>query len=102
MARRTLAPCPTAELRCRLRRVEGQVSGILRMVEDDRSCQDILVQVAAARAALDAVAGRLVEREVRSLVHGEHPDVDRLVDAVLELTRIAARQPVPEAAAITT
>ena len=45
----------------RLRRVEGQVRGITRMVEEDRYCIDVLDQVAAATRALQAVALRLME-----------------------------------------
>jgi CsoR family transcriptional regulator, copper-sensing transcriptional repressor len=40
----------------RLRRIEGQVRGIQRMVEEDRYCIDVLTQVSAARAALEKVA----------------------------------------------
>ena len=40
----------------RLRRIEGQVRGIQRMVEDDRYCIDVLAQVSAATAALQSVA----------------------------------------------
>src|SRR3954447_3170182 len=40
----------------RLRRIEGQVRGVQRMVEEDRWCPDILQQIAAANAALDKVA----------------------------------------------
>jgi len=43
----------------RLRRIAGQVAGIRRMVEEDRYCVDVLLQVAAVRAALDQV-GKLV------------------------------------------
>lgn len=43
----------------RLRRAAGQVEGIQRMVEEDRYCVDVLLQIAAARAALDGV-GKLV------------------------------------------
>lgn len=45
----------------RLRRVEGQVRGVQRMVEEDKYCIDILDQVAAATKALQAVAIELVE-----------------------------------------
>ena len=45
----------------RLRRVEGQVRGIQRMVEDDQYCIDILTQVSAATKALQAVALGLLE-----------------------------------------
>jgi DNA-binding FrmR family transcriptional regulator len=44
------------KVRARLQRIEGQVRGISRMVEDDRYCIDVLTQVNAARAALENVA----------------------------------------------
>ena len=40
----------------RLRRIEGQVRGLQKMVEEDRYCIDVLTQVAAVKAALDGVA----------------------------------------------
>lgn len=43
----------------RLRRIAGQVAGIQRMVEEDRYCVDVLLQIAAVRAALDG-AGKLI------------------------------------------
>ena len=45
----------------RLRRIEGQARGIQRMVEDDRYCIDVLVQVSAATAALQSVALLLLD-----------------------------------------
>lgn len=48
----------------RLRRVEGQVRGIARMVEDDAYCIDILTQVSAATKALQAVSLGLLEDHV--------------------------------------
>jgi CsoR family transcriptional regulator, copper-sensing transcriptional repressor len=44
----------------RLKRAEGQVRGIARMVEEDKYCIDVLTQVSAARAALDKVAIELM------------------------------------------
>jgi CsoR family transcriptional regulator, copper-sensing transcriptional repressor len=45
----------------RLRRVEGQVRGVQRMVESDTYCIDVLTQIAAATNALQAVAAQLLE-----------------------------------------
>jgi DNA-binding FrmR family transcriptional regulator len=45
----------------RLRRVEGQVRGVQRMVEDDKYCIDVLTQISAATKALQAVALDLLE-----------------------------------------
>ena len=46
----------------RLRRIEGQVKGIQRMVEDEKSCVDILTQVAAVRAAINKVGSIILEK----------------------------------------
>jgi DNA-binding FrmR family transcriptional regulator len=44
------------ELRNRMRRIEGQVRGIEKMVDDDRYCIDVVTQISAVQAALDKVA----------------------------------------------
>ncbi len=49
----------------RLARVEGQVRGVSRMVEQDRYCIDVLTQIAAVQAALDAIALGLLDGHVR-------------------------------------
>ena len=58
----------TAALVKRLRRIEGQVRGLERMVETDAYCIDILTQVAAATRALEAVALQLLEGHLRHCV----------------------------------
>jgi CsoR family transcriptional regulator, copper-sensing transcriptional repressor len=52
----------------RLRRIEGQVGGIERMVEDDRYCIDVLTQISAVQAALDKVALGLLDDHARHCV----------------------------------
>lgn len=52
----------------RLRRIEGQVRGLQRMVEQDQYCVDILVQIAAVRAALDRVGLMILEDHTRGCV----------------------------------
>lgn len=54
----------TRALLIRLRRIEGQVRGIARMVEDDKYCIDILTQVSAASRALQSVALALLEEHM--------------------------------------
>lgn len=53
------------ELQERLARIEGQVKGISRMIEDERYCIDVLTQINAVRAALDKVALGLLDDHVR-------------------------------------
>ena len=52
----------------RLRRIAGQVAGIERMVIEDRYCVDVLLQVAAVRAALDQVGKVVLESHVETCV----------------------------------
>jgi CsoR family transcriptional regulator, copper-sensing transcriptional repressor len=77
----------------RLRRVEGQVRGIERMVEEDRYCIDVITQISAIQAALDKVALGLLDDHARHCVVGGHgkgePDelTDELMAAVSRLMR---------------
>jgi DNA-binding FrmR family transcriptional regulator len=52
----------------RLRRIEGQVRGIAKMIEDDKYCIDVLTQVSAATKALEAVALGLLDEHLRHCV----------------------------------
>jgi DNA-binding FrmR family transcriptional regulator len=77
------------ELVKRLNRIEGQVRGVSRMVEEDKYCIDILTQISAARAALDKVALELLRNHARHCLandavtsHGEGDKADELVEAI--------------------
>ncbi|MGF7237909.1 MAG: metal-sensitive transcriptional regulator [Frankia sp.] len=63
------------QLLARLARVEGQVRGVAKMVEEDRYCIDVLTQINAVRAALDKVALGLLDQHARHclLGHGGGP-----------------------------
>jgi DNA-binding FrmR family transcriptional regulator len=55
----------------RLRRIEGQIRGIHRMLEQDRVCEDIVTQLMAARSSLDQVGLRIIDQHIdRCLVSG--------------------------------
>jgi DNA-binding FrmR family transcriptional regulator len=54
----------------RLHRIEGQVRGIEKMVEEDRYCIDILTQISAVNTALDALALRILDQHVNHCVAG--------------------------------
>ena len=56
----------------RLARVEGQVRGVAKMVEEDRYCIDVVTQINAARAALDKVALGLLDGHIRHCLVGGH------------------------------
>jgi CsoR family transcriptional regulator, copper-sensing transcriptional repressor len=81
------------DLLARLRRIEGQVRGLQRMVEGDKYCIDILTQVNSVTAALRAVGVGLLDDHVRhcvreSLEQGEGDGkVEELVSAVARFVR---------------
>jgi DNA-binding FrmR family transcriptional regulator len=56
-------------LKKRLHRIEGQVRGIERMVDEDRYCIDILTQIAAVRTALESLGFEVLEDHVNHCVH---------------------------------
>jgi len=65
-----------AQLQNRLKRIAGQVSGIHKMVEDDRYCVDILTQVAAVRSALDAMGVELLTGHIQGCVVGHGTETE--------------------------
>lgn len=73
----------------RLNRINGQIGGVAKMVEDDKYCIDILTQVSAAKAALDKVALELLRDHARHCLSNDsvHPKrgsdkADELVSAI--------------------
>ena len=80
----------------RLRRIEGQVGGLSRMVEEDRYCIDILTQIAAARAALKRVEDEVLRDHVGHCVEGAIASGDageqrRKIAELMEVFARAAR-----------
>ena len=81
------------QLSKRLRRIEGQVRGIEKMVGEDRYCIDVITQISAVQAALDKVAIGLLADHARHCVVGGHgsgePEElsDELMAAVARLMR---------------
>ena len=86
-----------AKARGRLRRIEGQVQGLQRMVTGDAYCVDILLQISAVQGALDQVEKLLLGRHIESCVadamrSGTRHDRQRKIDELLEVfTRFGAK-----------
>ncbi len=80
----------------RLRRVEGQVGGLIRMVDEDRYCVDVLTQINAVRAALHKVEEQILRDHVSHCVAGafasgdvieQRQKVEELIETVSRMTR---------------
>jgi DNA-binding FrmR family transcriptional regulator len=76
----------------RMRRVEGQVRGIAKMIEDDKYCIDVLTQVSAATKALEAVALGLLDDHLRHCVAQAAAEGGDIADTkITEATAAIAR-----------
>ena len=76
----------------RLSRIEGQIRGIKKMVENDAYCTDILVQVSAANAALNSFNKVLLSNHIRTCVaedirEGKEETIDELVSVLQKLMK---------------
>ena len=81
---RPISECTQSEVLLRLRRIEGQVRGIQRMVEENRDCRDVVVQLAAIKASVASLNTLVAETYAQEcLCGGEQLDtseVGRLLD----------------------
>src|ERR1700737_325396 len=91
-ARKAVAVDPEikAANRHRLRRIEGQIRGLQKMVEDDRYCPDIITQIASVQEALRGVARNLMRNHLRhcaakALRSGKKQETQAMYDELLEL-----------------
>ncbi|MBQ6380425.1 MAG: metal-sensing transcriptional repressor [Clostridia bacterium] len=76
----------------RLNRIEGQIRGIKKMIEEDAYCNDILIQSAAANAALNAFSKQLLAAHIHSCVardirEGKDEVIDELIETMGRLMK---------------
>lgn len=73
----------------RLRRIEGQIRGLQRMVEEDRYCADIMVQISSVQEALRAVGRELMRNHLRhcaaAAIRAGDVEAEAMYDELLEL-----------------
>jgi DNA-binding FrmR family transcriptional regulator len=81
------------DYRKRLARIEGQVRGIQRMIDDDTYCIDVLTQVSAVTKALQGVAVGLLDEHIRHCVADatRGDDTERATEMITEATRAIER-----------
>jgi len=88
--RKAVAVDPEIKTANRLRRIEGQIRGLQKMVEDDRYCPDIITQVASVQEALRGVARNLMRNHLhhcaaKALRSGKKQEAQAMYDELLEL-----------------
>jgi len=78
------------QLTDRLRRIEGQARGIQRMLEEGRSCEEIVTQLSALRNAVNKVAAQVIVENLEACISDENPEMDPM-DALQEAKRLFLR-----------
>jgi DNA-binding FrmR family transcriptional regulator len=76
----------------RLKKIEGQIRGIMKMVDQEKYCIDIINQITAAEKALDGVAKNIMKRHIEScvteaIIQGEgQKKIDELIETVFKIS----------------
>ena len=78
----------------RLKRIEGQVRGLIKMLEDEKDCEDILIQIGSVKSALHKTGQTILERHLHTCVLDgirdgkEEETIKRLLPAIEQFSRI--------------
>ena len=79
----------------RLRRIEGQVRGLQKMVEEERYCADILVQLSSVQEALRSVGRELLRNHLKhcatAAIRGTDAEAEKMYDELVEMMRLGER-----------
>ncbi|WP_410511295.1 metal-sensitive transcriptional regulator [Paenibacillus sp. BR2-3] len=79
----------TDEMKTRLRRIEGQVRGVLRMMEEGKSCKEVVAQLSAVRNASDKAIAQIVAENLHQCILAEqaagNQDTGKMVKEAVEL-----------------
>lgn len=77
----TITESAQSDLQLRLRRIEGQVRGIIGMLAEGKTCEEVITQILAARAGMDRVAAEVLKCHIDDTLSSRPPDEAR--EAVL-------------------
>ncbi|MFD3450411.1 metal-sensitive transcriptional regulator [Microbacteriaceae bacterium 4G12] len=80
------------DIKNRLKRIEGQIRGILRMIEEEKDCKEVITQLSASRAAIDRSIGLIVGTNLEKCLReqfeqGKHTNEDLIKEAVQLLVK---------------
>lgn len=77
----------------RLKKVEGQVKGIQRMVEEGKCCSDIMVQISAVRSAINKIGGIMLDGYIKECIpanfkkEGSDIKLDEMIDTIVKYVK---------------
>jgi DNA-binding FrmR family transcriptional regulator len=79
------------DMKNRLKRVEGQVRGVLRMMEEGKDCRDIITQMSAIRTAMDRATAYVVARNLESCLRKEAENDEEREEVIEEAIKMLVK-----------
>ncbi len=89
LAGQPISPSVQSDVMLRLRRIEGQVRGIQKMIEDQRDCRDVVVQLAAIKASVASLNTLVAETYARDCIGRSSPLGDDELCRLLDMLKAA-------------
>ncbi|MCA0173504.1 metal-sensing transcriptional repressor [Bacillus hwajinpoensis] len=81
----------TNEMKNRLKRVEGQIRGVLRMIEEEKDCKDVITQLSASRTAIDRTIGLIVGSNLEECIREQLDKGESTEDVVKEAVQLLVK-----------
>ncbi|WP_174730535.1 metal-sensitive transcriptional regulator [Mesobacillus harenae] len=79
------------EMKNRLKRLEGQVRGVIRMMEEEKNCKDVVTQLSAVRSAVDRAIGFIVAKNLEACIRAAEDEGKSTEDAVQEAVNMIVK-----------
>lgn len=81
----------TQEMKNRLRRLEGQVRGVIKMMDDEKHCKDVVTQLSAVRSAVDRALAVIVAKNLESCVRQANEAGENAEEAIHEAVQMLVK-----------
>lgn len=79
------------DMKNRLKRIEGQVRGVLRMMEEEKECKDVIMQLTAARSAIDRAIGYVVAKNLEVCIREQDKNGDSAEEVISEAVQMIVK-----------
>ncbi|OEH92937.1 metal-sensitive transcriptional regulator [Bacillus solimangrovi] len=79
------------DMKNRLKRIEGQIRGVLRMMEEEKDCKDVITQLSAARSAVDRTIGYVVAKNLEACIRAQTEKGESADDVIKEAVQMIVK-----------
>lgn len=80
-----------SKTKSRLKRIEGQIRGILRMMEEGQECKDVITQLSAVRSGVDRTIGVIVSENLVTCVRESEGDEEKMNDSIQQAVNLLVK-----------